>query len=87
MKIKAQMLYELASFKKAFSCFFPQENDDEMYHLYVIKPAGDEEQLDDWTGKMNETKRTIMSVGADIKMLVNTNTNTLRAEVNTLRAE
>ena len=57
-----------------------------MYHLYVIKQAGDEEELDDWTGKMNETKRTIMSVGADIKMVVNTRiaeNNTKIAEVNT----
>lgn len=80
MILKAQLLYELGQMKEAFS-WFSSQNDDEMQYLFVIKAAGDGEQTDDWTGKMNETKRAIMTVGADIKKEITANTDAINKMV------
>ena len=72
--------------KIAFTCSSDKETDDDMCYLFVIKAAGEGDEAEDWTGKMNETKRTIMSVGADIKKdvaVLNTKVDTKFAENNT----
>ena len=36
------------------------------FYLYVIKSVA-EEEADEWSGKMNETKKAIVTVGAQVK--------------------
>ena len=70
MKLKASMLYEYAQIMHALSCCSANQSD-EMCYLYVIKAAGDGEEADEWTGKMNETKRAIVAVEANLEKKFN----------------
>ena len=80
------MLYEYALIKKALSCN-SSADDDEMEYLFVIKAVGDgQEDDEDWAGKMNETKRAIIAVEANLKKEFNANTASNNSKMNTINA-
>ena len=86
MKLRAKMLYEYAMIKKALSCN-SSAGDDEMEYLFVIKAVGDgQEDDEDWAGKMNETKRAIIAVEANLKKEFNANTASNNSKMDTIIA-
>ena len=86
MKLRAKMLYEYAMIVKALS--FTEDNEDnEMEYLFVIKAVGDgQEDDEDWAGKMNETKRAIIAVEANLKKEINANTASNNSKMDTINA-
>ena len=82
MKLKAKLLNEYAMIMNALSCNSCAQ-DEEMEYLFVIRPVGDgQEADDDWMGKMNETKRAIIAVEANLKK----DNATIKAQMDTNNA-
>ena len=59
------MLYESSQILSALSWCFANEDNQISSYLYDIKSAA-EEEADEWTGKMNETKKAIQTVGTQV---------------------
>jgi len=63
MKLKASIMHETAMIMGAL-CLRRRENS-KRHYLNVIK-FKEEQEIDAWTGKMNETKSQILKVRSDI---------------------
>ena len=75
------MLYEYAIIMRALSCN-SCAGDDEMEYLFVIKAVGDgQEDDEDWAGKMNETKRVIIAVEANLKKEFNAKMDSVNSNI------
>ena len=73
--------------KIAFTCSSDKETDGEMGYLYAIKAAGEGDEAEDWTGKMNETKRTIMSAEANIKTKIDAKIDGLNSKMDAFKSQ
>jgi len=64
MKLKAQMMYEIAIIYTTFLWFLP-EDESMRIHLWVIRFV-DQQEDNEWIGKMNETKKEVLNAKKDI---------------------
>ena len=80
------MLYESSQILSALFWCFANEDKQIYSYLYEIKSA-EEEEANEWTGKMNETKKTIVIVGAQIKKEISENNKEIKAKIDQVNAK
>jgi hypothetical protein len=63
LKIKAELLYDYATFRSLFTCCI--DKDEELKHMYIIRLKKDADGEEEWTGRINATNVKIEAIKTD----------------------